>query len=137
MTIEETFLKFAEQNNINYRFGFASDNTTKTAIFYVTTQKDNDFKVTTFFLEDESMVIFSINLEIQEKLITLEEINELNMQSKICSFFLESSMQEDVFLKLSHILVGTDENKIDTFAQLTVIAVTTAEDGVEYFNTLK
>lgn len=134
MTIEETFLKFAEQNNISYRFGFASDNTTKTATFYVTTQKDNDFKVTTFFLEDESMVIFSIDLEIRDKLITAEEINELNIQSKLCSFFIEPSKKEDTFLKLSHMLVGTDENKIDTLAQLAVIAVTTAEDGVEYFN---
>lgn len=133
MTLEQVFLRFAEKTKLDYRFGFASDNKTKTARFLIK-HEDVDFETICFFVEEENIIIISTNLgvNVEYDLKTLKKVNILNGQTKLCAFFLED-MTGEIFAKSSHLLVGTEDEMNDTLIRVLYTTVLTAFSSLEFF----
>lgn len=134
MSLEQVFLEFADENKLEYRFGFANDNETKNARFFVN-YDDFDYETLCFFIEKEDMIIVSIDvgIELDNEIDSFKALNNLNGMSKLATFFLDE-LTGKVLAKTTHVMVGTDEEKLKTLSVIIFSTVITANAGKKCFD---
>ncbi len=128
MTIEQLFEKFAEEYEMEYRYGFAPDNKTKTALFLMETETET-FETMCFFIEEQEtlMVIANINIEYHDELY--KNINALNATIKFGNFFYDDE-NEQVYFKNAQFIRGENEEiRYELFRDVVLMSSIIVDEG--------
>lgn len=138
MKLELAFEEFIKNNPAVYQYGFASDNQTKTATFLIHAS-NGTFDCVCFFLEEEGILLVVIDLGISFDLEDIEELehvtqvaNQLNMSTKLGHFYVDENLG-GVFVKVSQIVRGSEEEIVSTVTDSILICGVMANEGHTLF----
>ncbi|MFI3227866.1 MAG: hypothetical protein R3Y09_10750 [Clostridia bacterium] len=131
MTLEQVFTQFADEHGLEYRFGFANDNKTKTARFFIN-YEDIDFETVCFFIEEENIMLITADLDkvVELDFPTFKIINAINAQTKISTLIVNEDTKK-VFAKASQTLVGTPEQMKETMVNTIYVTTMMAHASLE------
>lgn len=131
MTIQQLFLQFIEEFQVTYQYGFASDNQTVTANFYITSG-EADYETRCFFIEDEEIFVVTVDLNIPKERIDFTVINTLNALIKFGAFVYDE-INEVVYLRISQLLRGSDELRYELLKDTILMAGLITDQGIIEF----
>lgn len=131
MTIQQLFEQFIKEFEIDYRYGFASDNHTITANFYISNE-DKNYETKCFFIEEEGIFVVTVDLNIPSELINFDVINGLNALTKFGSFIYDE-LDDKVYLRISQFLRGEDDIKYESLKDIILMAGLITNEGIQEF----
>lgn len=129
MSIIENFAKFAEENQMAFELGVASDNLTNTAGFIIAGTHTNHQGLA-YFLEDEGIIMLwikvkSVDLDEEE---ALEIVNDLNKTTKLGHFVYDYD-NDSINVKLSQMIRGNEEQRTKQVSEVILQAGVMADQS--------
>lgn len=137
MNVVQAFEQFVSTHQMNYQYGFASDNQTQSASFAIAGSFAT-YQSYLYFLQEENILMAVIklgmvpekSLETEKKLALLTLLNQLNLTTKIGHFCFDASTGQ-VMVKISQAIRGTDQEQIQLVTDTILLAGVMANQSHE------